>query len=208
MIEYNLQDALNRLYHRPNIVRTTVKTLSLGFVLIIGANAAYTAYTEARQHRFFSRAATFIEKSDTFMNRFTTPSIDSLVHETRLLQQELSETKETLQQIQFVYTPPQSISINSQPQVPAPQQNTSLIAQSPAKPCGTTRSDDRNGYIATRDNCILLVTMPYGGSISGASLTYFNDMHRWRSDWRRRENEHIRNADLVEPGQTYTFTLP
>lgn len=81
-----------------------------------------------------------------------------------------------------------------------PQQNLQSVNS-----CGVQQQDNRGNYYATRDNCALTVTIPYGGSISAAALTYFNDMHRWKADWD--SNTHIPDAWTVQPGETYTFTL-
>lgn len=73
-------------------------------------------------------------------------------------------------------------------------------------PCGKTIEDDRSSYTALKNSCVLTVTIPHGGSLSGAAKIYFGDMYRWREDWERNANA-IGTPNRVEPGTHYTFNL-
>jgi nucleoid-associated protein YgaU len=60
-------------------------------------------------------------------------------------------------------------------------------------------------YDAFEDDSTITVKIPQGGSLSGASLVYFGDPHRWMKDWRAQQNMYIHNPDEVYPGDVFTF---
>lgn len=176
---------LASLERRKTVAGLVYRSLAVSGVLLACAELGYVAFREYRDKEYRLEQHAIADSFHREQSR-AHATADSLTALVSFLRQTVRKEELALQQ--------------TRDQRPLPERTTTQVPS-----CGVPQVLEQNGYSAVRDRCSLKVTIPVGGSISGASLAYFGDAHRWKQD---RVKNALVDPNAVEPGYSYTFTLP